>query len=863
MPPSATGLRPGYQVTISDGSNIVGVMAHTADTPSPRAIRRLPQGPGVERKSIVQNTFMGGRGGYRLASDSTKFYDSQSAWTMVDGYAISGPLARQVTGRLGHEYHGDQPGGTFASGLTSGVDYFPINVTNSRLARKVTLPAMQPEDLAVIVRRVGTPAGPLYLELWTNGAGLPGAKIADALTITIAVGDPAVSAVAGWYIGWVGLPILAGGDYWVVVRDPTAPAVGDPHWEVGVHFDAGAEPDGYGWNGAAWANIHQALYWSACVDDWWDHSRYRFFEYQRQLYCATAPDDGSAAKLYMNGFRGVGNVPIPISSTGLLNDLDAGWSVDQWVGCVVFILSGPLKHKWGVISHNTATQLQFTPYIPSAGADVDYVILGAESWVEIGATGLTAPVTSVQVMNGIVYFAQGNGVNIRRMREYNNAGVWTREFADDGANRADFLQTFTDESGVLRMYRGKNDDVTFSKADKQAWGANLTFDASQPAGDTETFITGMTVYDNQIYIGKEDAIGLIKNGLWSAVPIGMHVARDEHNGQGLVAWNTNLYFPFLNGLERLYGAVVDDVGPDRGEGMDASRRGRVSDFRPILQYGYGAINAGSGAGLSSIMATTSPGGDWHELYRARGPGRQICDLFYQSIPGVCNRLWFSESNGIGYLHLPRDAHSPLNDPNMRYCDQSVVVTSWIDGDSADLDHFWNELRLYTRNLGAFGGGRIEVDYQADDDNDWTAFPASGVFATSPHQIKPVGDGTVTGRRVRFRLRLHTINTDTPVIVNALDVRVDVMHEVLYDYVLDFQSKDRLMLLSGKDSRTRSIAALAQLEAWQEDATVLTWRCVIPAFDNLRGHIDPVSLVPRSWRKNNTELIGSLTFKQTS
>jgi hypothetical protein len=188
----------------------------------------------------------------------------------------------------------------------------------------------------------------------------------------------------------------------------------------------------------------------------------------------------------------------------------------------------------------------------------------------------------------------------------------------------------------------------------------------------------------------------------------------------------------------------------------------------------------------------------------------------------------------------------------------------VDQDTPELDHYFDELRLFTRNLTAASPRRwVEVDYQVDAAGDTSAWLRFAVDATtSPYQLLAVGDGNVTGRRVRFRLRLLTEDAKTPAVLNEWEARLNVMNEVLYDYVIDLRLLEKPMLLSGGESAAHAQSVIAQLQAWQEDATPLLMRSKYPAFDNVRGHIDPVSLVPTKWNPEETEYQGSLTFKQT-
>jgi hypothetical protein len=79
-----------------------------------------------------------------------------------------------------------------------------------------------------------------------------------------------------------------------------------------------------------------------------------------------------------------------------------------------------LRSTW-IVEHTTATE---------------YIIVNSNKWTEVGSHGLTADVTDILVVNNICYFAQGDSVNIRRARWYNNSGTATYENADDGTNKA-------------------------------------------------------------------------------------------------------------------------------------------------------------------------------------------------------------------------------------------------------------------------------------------------------------------------------------------------------------------------------------------------------------------------------------------
>lgn len=244
-------------------------------------------------------------------------------------------------------------------------------------------------------------------------------------------------------------------------------------------------------------------------------------------------------------------------------------------------------------------------------------------------------------------------------------------------------------------------------------------------------------------------------------------------------------------------------------------------------------------------------------------------MYYQSVPNGVNLLWYLEGGDVGCVLRERDTASPLNDAYMLYSPEGYVVSSWIDLDSPELDHYWDELRLFSKQLGDAYTGQVWVDYQVDNDATWTAFPSNAetgtimTFTISPYQKVPIGNSLVTGRRFRYRLKFSSAVLASPIVISAVEVRANTMNECLYDYIIDFLTEDKLQLLTGEDTTELATDVFTVLAGWQEDATPLTLTSVLGSpFTAITCHIDPVSLVPRSWESRATKWSGSLTLKQT-
>ena len=158
----ATGSQPEYPLTLSDGVTTIGLR-----TPSNTAIRRLPRTVGVERKTVRQNNWTGGRGNDRFATDTARFADSGNLWSMVTENAISGPPMNFFTGAssIGQL---NAPGGASALvfGITDEVAARVIPASNITVHR-LYLPV--PElGVSYTVKIYSDTAGTPNTALWTG-----------------------------------------------------------------------------------------------------------------------------------------------------------------------------------------------------------------------------------------------------------------------------------------------------------------------------------------------------------------------------------------------------------------------------------------------------------------------------------------------------------------------------------------------------------------------------------------------------------------------------------------------------------------------------------------------------------------------
>lgn len=867
MPPSASGPRPQYPWTLSDGENTIGLM-HAGDLP---AIQRVPRTAGVERKQARQTSWHGGRGNEVFNRDTTRFYDSGALWSMVKEQLTPGPLMRWSRGyRNSVElWPGEwlDIGGSFVQ--KTNFSFTPVNATAWYSLAFTPSASFNADKLYLIVRAVGAPGAALTVAVYSNSGGSPNTLLVSHDIAVADLGDDGLLARV-LVADWTGTQALVSGTTYHVVVKTSAAASNANTWEVGsLPYTTGAKVSVN--SGSSWGTTAEQICFRLVDADAAAQGKAHFFEYKRALYCATEPPAGNAAQLYLNGDRGACT---GTQAASTIVDSTKSWATDEWINCIALIGSGPMRGLSRRITANTDTALTVESAWPAtpdgAGSDAtEYVILGSDKWTLI-SSGLTAPVTSVIIVNGMVCLAQGQAAGIRRFREYNNSGTWTREFASE-TQMMDFLLVRLEDTGKVRVYGADALNVQVYGWDVPSWSASavLPVIGGAAVGSSEAAITNLLEYNNQVWAPKEDSIWIVQPRpdqpakLWAAsAPVAIRPARDERNGAAAAAWNTFLYFSFLDGLERLFGQVVDDIGPNRDAGMPAARRGRVADLLPVLGYMYTAWDGGDER-PSAILVTVNPGGTWHELYRSPS-GQRLQSVFYQSVPGTYNRLWFAQGADLGYLVMPDDTHNPLNDEDMLYTWEAYLTTSWFDFDSPELDHFFDQMRLFSRSLNSDTDLelRVQADYQLNNDfpPTWTRLAD---YEFSPYEKQAVGDGTVTGQRIRLRLRIvNEYNLQDPVpVIYAYDLRANVMNEVLYDFLLPIRLGDKLTLLDGSDATGTAQDALDQLAAWQEDASPLTLGSMIAPFNGLRGHIDPVGLLPTSAAADEVALRGQIVFKQ--
>lgn len=837
--------RPTHHISLSDGINTVGLIMCTSDlSANPLAISRaavprtaMKTTTGNQKYSdfeppwspLAQDNWSGGRGSLEYERDVTRYMDGHNINTVYEYMGNSG-LPQVTSGLRGTHRH-----------LPGSVSWLALLAnSNNHLATRIDMTStFTMETLAILVKRVGDPTD-LMLKLRSNNAGFPDATLFSA---TITKED-----VADWPSIWLSFAhsaLLTSGD--VLWLEVYASGDQDNHWLIGKEDTGIVVGSQEGTNGTSWTDSVYSAYYD--IADALTNKPGTFFQYRNQQYLIVNSLSGGAPKLYQNGNRGLATGPGTGSSE--MADTAKTWLIDQWKDWYVWVIGGKgfsQRTPYRKITANTVNTLTVDAawdILPDA--TTEYVITNGNEWFEVTGHGVTVPITDVCVVNDILYLAIGDAANIRRGRF--NAGAWT--WADDGTNKATFLVLVQEGSGP-QIWRGMNNDsnskISVSASPVKAWASNLVFANTVEFNDAKGTINALEEYgdtyrylwvfrDASVFSVEKDSTGTTYAAI--EMPLReMSALRRDTNGIGHAVHNVYMYFGLGPGIERYYQRTLDDVGPNRDDGLPADRQGYCSAIEGYPGRYFAAYNAGVN-GYSSVMCFNGVG--WNELYRAPQKGLFIDAIQFQSgIGEELGRLWVHVGDDVIWIPFPTRALDPMKDSKYQFVWEGELVSGYMSAGMVDIFKLLHAVKIFSDNL-VENEQWVEVDYQLDQQTEWTRMPEN--FSVSPiSEVKFAGNGE-TAKRFRYRVRLMTTNKlKSPqvrtVVVETVS-RVPIKYSFAFPYRLvegdiDLNQEKESMLLSEKR---------ALLDTWAAELTPLKMRCIHAAYDEQVVFIDPSSHTP--------------------
>jgi hypothetical protein len=354
-----------------------------------------------------------------------------------------------------------------------------------------------------------------------------------------------------------------------------------------------------------------------------------------------------------------------------------------------------------------------------------------------------------------------------------------------------------------------------------------------PLGNEFERINGLELYgDPQVpWVLRTGSVGWIANGTFNPVPLREYTQMENvNNGLGHMVHDVYLYFSFGQGLEEYYRANLDDVGPNRDEGMPEDRQGYISSMIGYPDRLIANYDAGND-GYSSIISRK--GGGWHEEYRSDTPGKRIRFIFLQVIPGIsADRLWFCEGEDIAWLPMPGNTVNELTDVTYTYTHEGVLELAQIGDEQQRL---FSSVKLSMENTNV--ARSIEWDYKLDEETAWT--PSGTIFTSGPVQRIALNK---TGKKLFLRFRMQCNNKGTTPRITAIHVSTTQQDEIRYSYTVQFEYRDNgRNLLHQPENYDRAEELIAQLDTWAANKTALTQRSISETFDNKTVFLEPVAV----------------------
>jgi hypothetical protein len=772
----------------------------------------------------------------------------------------------------------------------------------------------------------GAYPGALRVSVYTDNSN-PNTEVANSsatLTLTSALeprATPEGELVGQLVCFEIAQETLTGAtDYWVVIKcadaDRTDGTAG--YFEIAYGDNGGTaarSSDGSSWTATNARTFFYALH---SADLGYD-AKIHFQEYKRQLYCVTEPPDGTDGKVYMNGDRGVAT---GTSTTSLLKDTTKSWTNDEWNGCWVHIWNGTGEGQFRKIVDNTSTDLivydaaethslgkgrlfDVTPTAGAADTGSEYNILGSDTWIEVTPSTqsgeplvfeVSGPFTDTLTLWGMFYIAQGEKGYLFKVREYNDSGTWknfhyTNSDANsceyDGTNYALFLEKTYDPVNENKIWVARNlapgewasaTQTSVYSADDVLWPNDLALSNPIPIGTRDYLITGMTKYNNRLWVGKEDSVWYVDfDGTYNrAYPldVGLDAISSPNNCKAMAAQDLYLYFNFSHSVERMYGGTLDDVGPWRGAGLIERATGDIVHLEPSLGWIFGALDGESNK-QSSLLAYQF---GWHTLFRAptvvldanfggRNANPRIRSCHWQSISGEdsLHRLWFEMGGYIMFMDMPSASLNPAQDSNMYFAPESYVVQSHQDAGYAELEKYYGKGRIVCNAT----DGTIAMDYDVNPDLynlSWAKATASAANADPSHEYSfgaTEGSGQSRKRNAMVRTRISTSTINDSSKNNILAVVLDAFARkpVKYNWEMRIKLKDNAKTLTGAEDHTND-ALMDQLRTWSGQAQALTMRSADFHADNSGAGrtvvVEPPGPFREAWNKAKQKLFGYAT-----
>lgn len=406
--------------------------------------------------SIPQEDWGGGRGNAIFTKDTTRYSDGKRAQAAFQECIFNGPLDYYSDGAIGRAVATNCPGSLYWEKVSGSKKYIAVKFTCGSV--------VYAGEVYIHLRRRGTPESALVVDLVTSP---------DA-TSTLATHSFTTSEITDTLaefkkFSFSNIALTEGATYYVRVHSDSGTT--EDYWEVGCRKGSDNNTT-ISSDGTSFSLINFEMYFRVAVHQ--NNYRCKFFTYEQLQFTVRQQGENGTPVLLMNG--DIGKATSGGNTT--ITDTGKSWTANQWKGARIGLVyqtgSQDYVSCWKTISSNTATEITVdSAWTINPAANTTYIINDTPLWQTITGHGLTAHVTDVHVINGVVYFAQGDATSARVMRWYDGAF----QFKELTGIYATYFQSVRD-SECMMLYRARNDGINHKRTVERSilldWQASAT-----------------------------------------------------------------------------------------------------------------------------------------------------------------------------------------------------------------------------------------------------------------------------------------------------------------------------------------------------------------------------------------------------
>lgn len=854
---------------------------------------------------IAQQDFSGGRGCLDFDDDTARYADSKAAWAF-DGKVTHAPLPKYTTGYRSADSH--LPGSLQWTAIMGGQIYLgrKFNASASYNAIYIWLH----------IRRKGTPPAALTINLCSDNAGIPG-NILKTTTITTTNITDVISefyrstitsqALTSGIDYWITLTSASGTNvnHWEIgteYSDGSKQSLNGSTWadtnKIDLYFrvtaaDVNKTPILFQYRRALYMVLSPAtgaptLYING--DRGFADSNSGDLTKLNDGTKAWSTNQLAGSVVLIIAGPGSQD-PIPyrnvVSNTDKVITLDSAWTTahttdteyvvigsDVWTEIAGHGLTGPVT---GVLVVNNIMYLCQGDAIAIRRGKYDITGAGSYTWAADSTNMANQLCTVLDATVGLLIHKANNSnasgfisTASSEIKEWGVDLIFT--YTEDGATTAGSkavtaLITANIRVGMSVSGTGiqpktvvtsitNGTDITIDKNATATGAPTLTFDTILTYKDEWGRINKILEYGTTKYLWilREGSVFALSGANPNEIPLGeMHAVMSENNGKAACAHNVYLYFNMGGGLERYYNSNLDDVGPDRDEGMPSNRQGTFSQLIGYPGKLFGLYDGGL-TNFSSILGYNLTG--WHEIYRSPMAGMRITGGVFQTTPGsALNRFWAYVGGDVIWLPFPSLTTEPWKDALMEYTHEAVIESGWAKCGFADIYKFYQSIRTDAQNL-VENNQWIEIDYKLDNATDWTTLDKV-IFETGVELDFDELFG-ISGKKMKWRARSQTNNKLLAVRYKAMIIDTISRVPIKFAFSCSYRIKDGgRNLLGDKEDLFTAEEIQNILDEWASTIRPLRMRSKNIMFDNKRVIIDPI---PLSLPMDNTEAyIGRLVI----